>query len=92
MSEMIDRAGDAFLATLGSCVRTSGPDRAPERGTVIIEACILRSQFDKAMRAAIAAMREPTPGMIRCGCGWGMGLADAEVIAGWHAMIAEVLR
>ena len=57
MIEMIDRAGEAFLDVLGGCVRERGSE------TVIIEACILRRQFDKAIRAAIAAMREPTEQM-----------------------------
>ena len=34
----------------------------------------------------------PTEGMLRCGCGWGMGLSDEEVTVGWQAMIREAFR
>lgn len=91
MSEMIKRVGDAFLDALGGYVRTRGPDLAQERGTVIIEACILRSQFDKAMKAAIAALREPTQEMLDAAYD---GAYGARPVARyyWTEMMDEVLR
>jgi hypothetical protein len=46
-----------------------------------------RDYFIKVADAVLEAMREPTPEMVRCGCGWGMALANDDVVGGWQAMI-----
>jgi hypothetical protein len=50
------------------------------------------SSWDEMAAEAIKSMREPTKDMVRCGCGWGMGLSETEVTEGWRVMINQALR
>jgi hypothetical protein len=77
---------------MGGVVRLRSDD------TVIIECCYSRSQFDAAIRAAIAALREPTEDMR---CAGVVAVSEADDGAGeswdyvdnsWAAMIDAALK
>jgi hypothetical protein len=84
--KMVKRAGEAFLDYLGGCVRLRNAD------TVIIEACIMRSQFDSAIKRALAEMLHPEPAMIDAGMDAVDSLTAAQVIAVWRAMVGAAQK
>lgn len=107
MSDMIERVADAMLFgtvnTLGKfcVVKRAGPDLEPGRFGEIVAQFDTIPEAHREMRrlnarAAIAAMREATPDMVRAG--WSEFHLSPNDYEGpqpedaWRLMVAEALR